>query len=271
MLTQQDIASYIKGAQSGSAPDSSSERPWVVNVFDQLPSTNDYLREIDLPDRADTFELCATDWQTAGHGRRGKEWASMRGNVTFTLRQRVRRPAAELLGLSLVAGIAVAGVVRTRLGIEAAVKWPNDVLVDGQKLGGLLIELQAVPGDRHSTMVTTGIGLNVRHQPDFERLGIGATSLEALKLSSEVDRSELIAALAVSVTSHFVEFETTGWQSFDTRWRAIDALFGRQVAVSGANALDGSACGVDALGALLVDTGSGIEPVMAGEVSVRPV
>jgi len=181
---------------------------WVVDVFDQLPSTNDFLKENTLPTRGQVTEVCATDWQTAGHGRRGKDWSSQRGNVTFTVRQRIAQPAVELLGMSLVAGIAVVTVLRERLGVQAELKWPNDVLVDGQKLGGLLIELVSVAGSPQSTDVITGIGLNVRHQAEFDGLGIGATSLERLGLSPEIDRHELIAAVAASVASLYVEFES---------------------------------------------------------------
>ena len=250
---------------------SSPTRHWVVDVFDQLPSTNDFLRERDLAERAGVIELCATDWQTAGHGRRGKNWSSQRGNVTFTVRQRIKRPAGDLLGLSLVTGIAVSTVLRERLGVQAELKWPNDVLVDGKKLGGLLIELLTVPGDSKSTDVVTGIGLNVHHQREFDQLGIGATSLEKLGRSPELDRHELIAAIAESVASLYVEFETSGWSVFEPRWRSVDALFGRAVTVSGGSMLTGTACGVSASGALLVDTGAETTSVVAGEVSVRPV
>lgn len=254
-------------------------RVWVVDVFDQLPSTNDFLRERALAERGVVTELCATDWQTAGHGRRGKEWSSQRGNVTFTLRQRLNRPAVDLLGLSLVAGIAVVTVLRERLGVHAELKWPNDVLVDGKKLGGLLIELLPVAGDAKAaakvavkaTDVVTGIGLNVRHQAEFDQLGIGATSLERLGRSPELDRHELIAVIGASVASLYVEFETSGWAVFEQRWRAMDALYGQDVTVSGGSKLSGTACGVSASGALLIDTGAETQSVVAGEVSVRPV
>ena len=246
-------------------------REWVVDVFDQLPSTNDFVKEAKLVTRAQALQVCATDWQTAGHGRRGKDWASQRGNVTFTMRQRLARPAVELLGMSLVTGIAVIAVLRERLGVQCELKWPNDVLVDGKKLGGLLIELLPVPGSRDATDVITGIGLNVRHQLEFDGLGIGATSLERLGRSPEIDRHELIAAVAASVASLYVEFETSGWPVFEPRWRKVDALFGRVVTVSGGAELSGTACGVSASGALLIDTGAETQSVVAGEVSVRPV
>ncbi len=245
---------------------------WQVHVFDQLPSTNDYLKQPEIAAPANTTLLCATDWQTAGHGRRGKGWQSQRGNITFTLRQRVPLPAAKLLGLSLVTGVAVVSVLRAQLGLDVNLKWPNDVLTgNGQKLGGLLIELMQVKEDSSATDVLTGIGLNVRHQPEFDGLGIGATSLERLGVPGELDRHALIAAIAASVTMHYTEFAAHGWQAFESRWQAVDALFGRQVNVSGQKSFSGKACGVSATGALLVQTESGIEEVMGGEVSVRPV
>jgi len=140
-LTRADIESALTAA--------GDDTRWNVEVFDQLPSTNDYLRHKPAA-RADgnVIELCATDWQTAGHGRRGKQWSSQPGNVTFTLRQTLQRPASELLGLSLVTGIAVATVLKHGLGVPAQIKWPNDIMVDERKLGGLLIELMPACGAR---------------------------------------------------------------------------------------------------------------------------
>lgn len=245
---------------------------WQVQVFDQLPSTNDYLRHQETNCATHTRHLCATDWQTAGHGRRGKGWQSQRGNATFTLRQRLQQPAGTLMGLSLVAGVAVVTVLRTRLGLDVSLKWPNDVLTNqGLKLGGLLIELMPVKGEPKVTDVLTGIGLNVRHQAEFDGLGIGATSFERLGLSTELDRHEIIAAISASVATHYVEFENNGWSVFESRWQSVDALYGRQVTVSGQQAFAGKACGVNNHGALCVQTESGVETVMAGEVSVRPV
>jgi len=246
----------------------------TVKVFDELPSSNDYLREQPPSgDNPDAVQLCATEWQTAGHGRRGKVWSSQPGNVTFSVRQRLARPSRELLGLSLVTGIAVSTVLQQRLGIAAQLKWPNDVLVGGRKLGGLLIELLAGDGGRdpQSTEVITGIGLNVKHQAEFDTLGIGATSLEQLGRSPELDRNELIAALTVEVCRCFDEFSASGWPAFAQRWRAVDALSGAWVRVSGATELSGRAVGVSDVGALLVDVGPETVAVMAGEVSVRPV
>jgi len=281
-LSQQELQAALekesssKASTANKAKQASTNEPsvddWQIHVFDQLPSTNDFLRHHDGESVSRIKQLCATDWQTAGHGRRGKGWQSQRGNVTFTLRQRLHQPAVKLLGLSLVTGIAVVSVLRTRLGVGVNLKWPNDVLTtEGQKLGGLLIELLPVAGDPNANDVLTGIGLNVRHQVEFDGLGIGATSFERLGVSTALDRHELIAAISDSVARHYVEFETSGWSVFESRWQKVDALFGQQVNVSGHKAFTGKACGVNSHGALCVQTESGVEEVMAGEVSVRPV
>jgi len=272
-LSQQELqAALEKESPKESPTDEAAAADWQVHVFDQLPSTNDFLRHLEGEAVSRTKQLCATDWQTAGHGRRGKGWQSQRGNVTFTLRQRMHQPAVKLLGLSLVTGIAAVSVLRTRLGMDVNLKWPNDVLTaEGQKLGGLLIELLPVVGNPNANDVLTGIGLNVRHQVEFDGLGIGATSFERLGVSTALDRHELIAAISSSVATHYVEFEASGWSVFESRWKNVDALFGQQVNVSGHKAFTGKACGVNSHGALCVQTESGVEDVMAGEVSVRPV
>jgi len=245
---------------------------WQVELFDELPSTNDHLRarasEIST---FDTIQLCATDWQTAGHGRRGKRWSSQRGNVTFTLQQTLTRPAAELLGLSLVAGIAVATVLRECFSLPAVIKWPNDILVHNEKLGGLLLELLPAAPSVGTTSVLTGVGINMVQQPGFSQLGIGATSLERLGLSPQLDRSELIARLAGSIATEYQKFDAAGWAAFASHWPQFDALYGRAVTVTGGCELTGRAVGVNENGALLINTRAGTTPVLAGEVSVRPV
>src|SRR5262245_44431306 len=107
-----------------------------VRVIARCTSTNELL----LRERSDAAALLAADLQTAGRGRRGRRWHGAPGGITYSLRRRVRRSTRELAGLSLVAGVAVARALRA-LGVRgAALEWPNDLMVDGAKLGGILVE-----------------------------------------------------------------------------------------------------------------------------------
>src|SRR6185503_2956197 len=122
-----------------------------VRVVERCTSTNDLLSKENNP------VLLAAEEQTAGRGRRGRRWHSAPGaGATFSLGRRVRRPVRELAALSLVAGVAAARALRA-LGLQqAALKWPNDLMVDGAKLGGILVE------NRDSNYAVIGIGINCR-------------------------------------------------------------------------------------------------------------
>ena len=120
-----------------------------VHAFCTLDSTSAWLsnqRELlDASLQQGRAQLCMTDWQQAGVGRRGNAWQTRPGNITFSLVTRHGVPAQSLMGLSLVTGIAVAEVLSDSLSIEVMLKWPNDVILGDRKLGGLLTEVKPVP------------------------------------------------------------------------------------------------------------------------------
>src|SRR5262245_5318230 len=108
-----------------------------VRVVERCASTNDLVL------KTASSVLIAAEEQTAGRGRRGRRWHSAPGaGVTFSLGRRIQRPLRELAALSLVAGVAAARALRG-IGVDARLKWPNDLVVDGAKLGGILVETKS--------------------------------------------------------------------------------------------------------------------------------
>src|SRR5918994_7602341 len=128
-----------------------------VRIVERCTSTNDLLL------KENNTVLLAAEEQTAGRGRRGRRWHSAPGaGLTFSLGRRIRRPARELAALSLVAGVAAARALRA-LGVRpAALKWPNDLVVDGAKLGGILVET------RNGGHAAIGVGINCRRDEKLE-------------------------------------------------------------------------------------------------------
>ena len=242
--------------------------PIAVEVVERIGSTNAELfararHGIDIH-RVALF----AEQQSAGRGRRGRGWVSPPGaNLYLSLGWRLDGAALE--GLSLVAGVAVARALRRGAGVEARLKWPNDVLVDGRKLGGILVE---VNGDAGGALdVVIGVGLNLAlpanvattiDQPWTDLQRAGGRNIERNTLAATV-LDELCTAIETLVSSSFAAFRA--------EWNALDALHGRDVMVSGlAATLAGRALGVDEHGALRVlDAGGMLHTVMAGEVSVR--
>jgi BirA family biotin operon repressor/biotin-[acetyl-CoA-carboxylase] ligase len=213
--------------------------------------------------------------QTAGRGRMGREWIAAPGDsLTFSLLWRF--PAdTGLSGLSLAVGVGVARALEKvgrplaaegapRSGGDAAairLKWPNDVLQGGRKLAGILIELQS------STAAVIGIGLNLR-LPAAMPAELRAS---AAALGTDIDPSRLLAALLAEQLAVLDEFSGGGFPALRDEWLARHAWCGQPVRVQAAHAeaIEGSCAGVDADGALLLDTAGGRRRILAGDVSLR--
>jgi BirA family biotin operon repressor/biotin-[acetyl-CoA-carboxylase] ligase len=219
-------------------------------------------------------EVMLAEYQTAGRGRRGRAWlAPPGGAICLSLSWTFRDVPADLGALGLVVGVCELRALHA-LGVTAAkLKWPNDVLVDERKLGGILIELRAESGG--PACVVIGIGLNVAlGAPLLAKIaetGIAATDLVSAGLT-DPSRNAVAAALIDSCVQGLLEFERDGLRPFIENWRDADALQGKMVDVRGAvgEVTRGLARGVDLHGALLVETaGEGLKKFVSGDVSVR--
>jgi len=236
-----------------------------VEVVEETGSTN-----ADLLARAATLSgplLLVARNQTAGRGRAGRSWlSSSEGSLTFSLAWRFEGGLARLTGLPLAIGVALAETL-DRLGVQVGLKWPNDVLRDGDKLAGILIETQAAPAG--GVWAVIGIGLNLL-MPDELEAQIGR-SVASLPWLARMDRNELLAALLDGLAGALREFEHAGFAAFAARWNLRHAWQGETVTVlDGGTVLhEGSAAGVDDAGRLLLDTADGRITVLAGDVSLR--
>ena len=213
--------------------------------------------------------LLLAETQTAGKGRAGRVWHSEPGaTLTFSLAWKFDLPTHALLGLPLAVGVAIAEAL-AQFDVDAKLKWPNDVLLDGKKLAGVLIETAVVKGapvDQVWAVIGIGINLAVPEHlaARIERPVAAAPSLQA-------DRSRVVAALLNSLAQAAILFEAQGFAAFRARWNALHAYGGQQVSiVDGGRVLHaGLAGGVDDSGRLLLDTPTGPIAVVAGDVSLR--
>ncbi len=279
-----DVNTIVKAASSGQLTHVD------VHGFESLGSTSEWLRS-----QHHTFEallalgraqVCVTDWQQAGIGRRGNVWQTLPANITMSVCARLYKAPQELLGLSLVTGIAVAQVFEERLQLPVMLKWPNDVILNNRKLGGLLTEIiqptTAIEGqgmvgggsrgDRSASDVLTGIGINVKRDENVTCLGIGATSIsEAGVELSRKDRDEFVGVLADKVLGLHSKFVCHGWDFFKKEWSTRDWLADQPVSVVRDNHSTERtvARGVNIHGALLVERSGELVPLYGGDVSIR--
>ena len=241
----------------------------TIHVFHELDSTNNWLREQCL-NGAPSGTVCLAEMQHAGRGRRGRHWVSpYAANLYLSLLWRSPAGAASLGGLSLVTGIAVLRHLQT-LGIESAgLKWPNDILAGQQKLAGILIDVAGEASGPCAVII--GIGVNVCMPPlagaDIDQ---SWTDLQRLSGRNDLSRNRLAAGLLDQLLPAIATFEAQGLQPFLPEWRRYDIVDGCRINLQLPNeTVSGTACGIDAGGALLVDTASGRRRFASGEVSVR--
>lgn len=239
----------------------------ALEIFSQLPSTNGYLLENSTSDyRLPVF--CLAEMQTAGKGRMGRQWHSpFAQNIYLSCRWDLTCDMNQLSGLSLVMGLAVLqSLQHYDLDKKLSLKWPNDILADGKKLGGILIDVLAAA--KGSCSVVIGIGLNVNMQDDEQAIDQAWNSVQTIH-GAVVDRNELVAVLISNIFSYVKRFLQHGFADFKTSWEKYDALAGRAVTLTHLNKkLQGTVMGVDTLGQLRLQKNDGtVIRCAAGEAS----
>lgn len=232
-----------------------------------LGSTNSELLRRSAPLRG--TEVLLAERQTGGRGRRGRQWASpLAANIYLSLSRAFAGGLSRMGGLSLAAGVAV-GEALQQLGIAGVgLKWPNDLVVDGRKLGGLLVEGGGEFAGPARAVI--GLGLNVR-MPARIAATIDQPWIDLDTLAgAPVSRNDVVAVLLTHLLPALDQFEQEGLAPFLQRYARLDVLAGRQVRVEDAGALhQGLACGLAEDGALRVSIQGAERRFHAGEVSVR--
>ncbi|MEL1262827.1 bifunctional biotin--[acetyl-CoA-carboxylase] ligase/biotin operon repressor BirA [Pseudoxanthomonas putridarboris] len=238
----------------------------ALEVAWSLDSTNSELLRRPAP-QSGTAVLLA-EQQTGGRGRRGRYWASpIASNLYLSLSRQFSGGLARLGGLSLVVGIAVAEALRQAGYPQVALKWPNDLVAQGRKLGGVLVE----GGGEHGGPVRAviGIGVNVRMPMDVAA-HIDQPWIDLATLGAPPSRNALAARLVSALLAALDAFDQEGLPPFLPRYAALDALAGREVVLHAADGdAHGVADGIGEDGALRVRIGHEVRHVHAGEVSVR--
>ena len=230
-----------------------------------LGSTNDEARRL-AADGAQAGTVVVAAEQTAGRGRQGRAWTSPPGNLHATVLLRPGVPARRLGELALLAGVAVAEAVAGLLpartaGPPVALKWPNDVLVSGAKIAGILIE-------QEGEAALLGIGINVAHRPGGTPYPATALALAGATAEVEVVLDRLLAALGAGLSL----WQAQGFAAIRAGWLTWAHPPGTLLRVRLGGATEGATitgrfAGLDPGGALLLDTEAGQRRIVAGEVA----
>ena len=214
--------------------------------------------------------VCTAEQQSAGRGRRGREWVSPYArNLYVSIVWEYEQGAAVLEGMSLAVGVAVARALATCNVPAVQLKWPNDLLCGGAKFGGILLEMTGDPAG--TCQVVAGIGLNV-DMPNALAASIDQAWTDVARIcgGEPPGRNLLLAAVLDELLPMLAKFESGGFAPWRDEWQALDAFAGEKVVLhSGDHQMAGTACGVDERGALQLQTATGVQSIFGGEISLR--
>jgi BirA family biotin operon repressor/biotin-[acetyl-CoA-carboxylase] ligase len=238
-----------------------------LQVVDQCPSTNTVLMA--AAPLEGVMPVLVAERQTAGRGRRGRTWLAWPGaSLTFSVLWPIPSRTSAPAGLSLVAGLALA-VALEKLGYPAPqLKWPNDVLMDGRKVAGILVELQSARGRPSAAVI--GVGVNVALPPGVLIPDQPAVTSLAESLGTLPDRNRLLAAILAELQDFLEIYGVAGFGALRGAWGQRNRYAGMPVRILGEGVVTEGTCeGVDEDGALLLRTGGGVRRILSGEVSLR--
>ena len=241
-----------------------------LRILDVVESTNTMLLE-QAVNGAGAGLMLAAELQTRGRGRRGRVWyAGLGGALTFSVLWRFEQGAGFLAGLGLAVGVGLVRALRS-LGVEdAALKWPNDLLIRHQKLAGTLVEIQ---GDvLGPSLAVVGVGINFRLDASTrERVDQAATDL--ISAGVPYDRNGALGRVLWHLAEVLNAFRDHGFGPLRDEWESYHVYAGRAVTVRLPDGWreEGTVAGVDDNGALLLQTRSGLRRFHSGEVSLRAV
>lgn len=239
----------------------------AINHYEHtLTSTNAVLKDM-AKQGAPHGSLCLCERQTAGRGRMERQWSSPEGQgvwLSVLLRPALKPEDAPLI--TFACALAMAEAVRSVTGLDAHIKWPNDLVLHGRKLCGILLEMGF---DAQGMYVVAGTGLNVRRGAYPPELAERAISIE--ECANLPDRGAIIAAYLKALEDAVSAIDQDGFDGIAGEFRRGCITLGSRVHVLGAEEFTGVAEDIDETGALLVRTEGELRRVLAGDVSVRGV
>ncbi len=240
----------------------------VLEVYQQVDSTNEIAMGL-ARSRHASGNMVLAEMQTAGKGRRGRQWVSPYGrNIYLSAVHHFSGGAAVTQGLSLAVGVVVVEVLHD-MGIkDLQLKWPNDILWQGKKLGGILLEISGDPAGSFDVIAGLGINVNMTLREGHE-IGQQWTTMSAIT-GAAINRSLLSANLANGLLPMLASYEARGFKHYRTAWQKLDSCLDQRVVLSvGEQEVSGIARGVTESGALRIETSEGHQEFSGGEVSLR--
>ncbi|MDV7106398.1 bifunctional biotin--[acetyl-CoA-carboxylase] ligase/biotin operon repressor BirA [Vibrio sp. TH_r3] len=237
-----------------------------VELIPVIDSTNQYLLERN--GSLESGATCLAEYQSHGRGRRGRQWVSPFGsNLYLSMYWKLEAGMAASMGLSLVVGVAVVEALES-IGIKGIkLKWPNDLYHNDKKLAGILVEMNGQAGGAAHLVI--GMGMNIDMPMAIAGIDQPWTSLSGV--TSDLPERNILAATIINTWKKTLEdYELFGMNEFVPRWNRLDNFIDRPVKLlMGEREVSGVVKGINDQGAILIETHSGVQSFIGGEISLR--
>jgi BirA family biotin operon repressor/biotin-[acetyl-CoA-carboxylase] ligase len=241
----------------------------TIIFLHETSSTNDFAKEL-AAYGAEEGTVVVAETQTTGRGRLDREWISPIGGLWFSVLLRPKLSVAEAFGLVFAAGLAVARVLHEKYGLPIQAKWPNDVLVEGKKVCGILVETNSTEQKLNFAVLGVGVNVNFGVKNALPKaLTEAATSLKD-ELGHRVNINDLITAMLEHIESTYGLLVNRHWGQILNEWKEFAVFLGHKIeVVCGSERFSGVALDVDLDGALIVRLDNGaVRRIVSGDVSV---
>lgn len=235
-------------------------------VFESIDSTNECAKTL-AEAGCEEGTVIVSEVQTAGKGRLGRTWTSDAGkNLLFSIVLRPKMKAEQAGLLSMLAAVATSTAIEATTNITTVCKWPNDLLLNGKKCCGILLESSLTPTSVNYAIV--GIGLNVNQTQFDNELETRATSLK-LTTEKEIDRTGLLKNIFEHIDRYYAMIQTNNWDTVLNEWRQRATMFGKEITLLQSDQqIHGIARDINSDGGLILETSSGMQTYYAGEVTL---
>ncbi len=240
-----------------------------IELHQEIDSSNRYLMD-KLSKGLEHGHACMAERQTAGRGRRGRPWVSpFARNIYMSFYWRFEMTPELLSGLGLAIGVGVIRALR-RLDIDdASLKWPNDILWQGRKLAGILLEMRGESAGPYHVVIGVGLNVDMSRADSSTKIDQPWVDLQHIA-AAPISRNKIAGILLSELLLVAEQFQQSGLAPFLGEWIAADAYAGKSVVIQqGAETITGYARGVDCNGAVMLETDMGMRQFHSGEVSLR--
>ena len=232
------------------------ELSWKISRLNEVSSTNDIAKTLAF-NGCEEGTVVLAQRQTSGRGRLSRKWISPEGGLWFSIILRPKMLLEDSNLLNVLAPVPICRVIRDKLGLNAAIKWPNDILIDGKKVCGILIENSIMSGKFEFSVIGVGINTNICPLSLPRELEDKATSLK-YELNQEIDNDKFLESILSEIGLYYNIFRTGELDSLLNEWKELSCVLGQEImAYSEGESLDGKALDIDDKGNLIIQINNG--------------